>query len=151
MDDAIRQALLLHQRWLDGESDGVQADISGVDMTGEDLASWDFRRIIARQCVFVGARMPARMQDGDFAGSDFRTAFMDRNNVAGTNFTNCDMRGADVYYTVIINNATIVGAKFNDSSILWILDILLGVDFTDNSQDIQAMADALKTARAAVA
>ena len=150
LDDTIRLALLLHQRWLDGESDGARADVSGTDFLGEDLSAWDFRRIVARGCNFTGARMPVRMQGGDFVGSIFANAFMDRSNVEECDFSSADFRGASMYYTVVLNNAVITGARFSDNVILWLLDIMLGIDFSESSSAIQAMVEGLRSAREAM-
>ena len=150
MTDDLTQKLLSHQRWLDGYTDGAQADISGVDFTSEDLSSWDFRRIIARNCNFTSATMPARMQGGNFAESIFQDAFMDRSAVEGADFTDCDLRGASMYYTVILNNATITGAKFSDNVVLWMWARMMGLDFSGNAEVIQTTAAGLKTALAAI-
>lgn len=150
MTDEITQKLLSHQRWLDGYQDGARADISGLDFTGEDLSSWDFRRIIARGCNFTLATMPARMQGGDFTESIFKETFMRRSAVEDADFSHCDLRDADMYYTVILNNAIITGAKFSDNVIRWLLDIMMGIDFSESSPAIQAMAEGLRSARGAM-
>jgi uncharacterized protein YjbI with pentapeptide repeats len=150
MTDELVQKLLSHQRWLDGYPDGTRADISGLDFTGEDLSAWDFRRIIARRCNFTLATMPARMQGGDFTGSIFKKSFMRRSAVEDADFSHCDLRDADMYYTVILTNATTTGAKFSDHVTLWMWDKLLAISYADSSEAIKVTVSGLKTARAAI-
>lgn len=150
MTDELTQKLLSHQRWLDGYQDGVQADISSLDFTEADLSSWDFRRIVARNCNFTSAAMPARMQGGDFQESIFKEAFLRRSAVEDADFSHCDLRDADMYYTVILNNAVIDGAKFSDNVVLWMWSRMMGLDFTGNAEVIQSTAAGLQTALAAI-
>jgi uncharacterized protein YjbI with pentapeptide repeats len=74
----------------------LEVDVRGVDFSGASLEGATFLKARGEGAVFAGARMAnARfVQQGDFAGADFREAILERANLRGTRLSGSDFSGA---------------------------------------------------------
>jgi len=140
------ETILKHQRWLDGWPDGERADYSGAEIADANLAGANLAR-----ADFSGARLirvnlrGARLQGADFTDAAFEDVDLGKASLAGTDFSGADMRGVtSIEETVFPFRCVVAGVKVSDEQIGVALDALVALDFSDNSEDIQTKAAAVR-------
>jgi uncharacterized protein YjbI with pentapeptide repeats len=96
IDDEIKEALLLHSKWLGGDPSGKRLDFAGGSLTNHNLAWCDLREAILDRC--------------DLSGSRLEGAQLNEANLFGANLTNCDLEAADLRWADL-RWADLTGAK----------------------------------------
>lgn len=90
--EEIKEILHLHQKWLDGEEDGVKADLSFADLRGVDLSS---------------ANLPlAKFRGSDLSSADLHLTNLSSADMRETNLDSADMRSTN------LSGADLRSAKF---------------------------------------
>ena len=124
IDEAeLNKILSNHKLWLMDESNGIRADLSGVDLEYADLDGADLRNANLSGADFGGANLwGADLWYADLRGADLRYASLGcadlgYADLGGANLGCADLRGADLRY------ADFRGADFRDTN-------LEGADFS---------------------
>ena len=124
IDEAeLNKILSNHKLWLMDESNGIRADLSGVDLEYADLDGADLRNANLSGADFGGANLwGADLWYADLRGADLRDANLGcadlgYADLGGANLGCADLRGADLRY------ADLRGADFRDTN-------LEGADFS---------------------
>ena len=124
IDEAeLNKILSNHKLWLMDESNGIRADLSGVDLEYADLDGADLRNANLSGADFGGANLwGADLWYADLRGADLRYASLGcadlgYADLGGANLGCADLRGADLRY------ADLRGADFRDTN-------LEGADFS---------------------
>lgn len=122
----VKEILKLHEMWLNGDPNGVQADfrdqkITGLAFTQGDLSQINFNRAdlkrgILRKVKFVGADFSNAMLNGaSLAWSDFSHANLAGADLTGTDLSWAKFVGADLTGTLLaradLTCANLSGAK----------------------------------------
>ena len=124
IDEAeLNKILSNHKLWLMDESNGIRANLSGVDLEYADLDGADLRNANLSGADFGGANLwGADLWYADLRGADLRYASLGcadlgYADLGGANLGCADLRGADLRY------ADLRGADFRDTN-------LEGADFS---------------------
>ena len=133
IDEAeLNKILSNHKLWLMDESNGIRADLSGVDLEYADLDGADLRDANLSGADLRGADLRnASLWYADLRGADFRDAslgcadlgYADLGgaNLSGADLRDADLRGAD------LGHANLYGADFSgadlDGADLWSTDL----------------------------
>lgn len=98
----LDKTIQLHQKWLNGDPEGVRANISGANMREANMSEADMSGANMRRADMIGANMrEANMRRADMHGADMSYANMcDANmnwaDMCRANISNADMRDADI-------------------------------------------------------
>ena len=124
IDEAeLNKILSNHKLWLMDESNGIRADLSGVDLEYADLDGADLRNAnLSGACLWNANLWGADLWYADLRGADLRYASLGcadlgYADLGGANLGRADLRGADLRY------ADLRGADFRDTN-------LEGADFS---------------------
>ncbi len=83
----IPEILRLHKLWLDGDKDGVMADLCGADLRDADLCGADLCGADLRDADLCGADLcGADLRDADLCGANLHYAVLHGANLRGANF-----------------------------------------------------------------
>lgn len=147
-DKRLKEVIKLHQKWLIGEEDGVQADLSNTNLSDKDLAEVNLTKALLKgadlsNSYLVGANFTgANLNGANLFHSDLRYAHFDCAEVQDTNFSdssaqNTSYNGAILLranftrtklYGADFRSAYCLGANFTEARLTNI--IYYGADFT---------------------
>ena len=117
-NDELKEILGRHVLWLNGDPDGVRADLSGANLSGADLRGADLYRANLREANLSWANLYwanlyradlyranlcwANLHRADLYGADLceanlRRADLYRANLRGADLYRANLRGADLY------------------------------------------------------
>lgn len=148
-DKRLKEVIKLHQKWLLGENDGVQADLSntnlsdmnlsdvnlsnallkGADLSNSNLEGANFTEAILNGANLVNSDLHdarfdnAEAQDANFSDSCAYKTSYNGAILARANFTRTKLNGAD------FRNAYCLGANFTEARLTNIA--YYGAEFTD--------------------
>ena len=88
----LEEILKLHKKWLNGEPDGVRADLQDADLRWADLQRADLRGADLRWSNLRGADL----QDADLRRANLRGADLRWSNLRGADLRGSNLRGADL-------------------------------------------------------
>ena len=114
----IKEILEKHQKWLNSEAGGEQANLSRADLRGADLSEADLRGTNLSGADLRGADLSeadlswADLSGADLSWADLRGADLSGANLRGTNLSGADLSRAD------LRDADLRGAE-NIDSITW--------------------------------
>ena len=92
----IKELLAKHLLWLQGDKDGVRADLRGADLRGADLRSANLRGANLSSANLSSADLRgADLRGADLRGADLRSANLRGANLSSANLSSADLRGAD--------------------------------------------------------
>ena len=97
--DQIKETLRLHAMWLQGEDDGVRANLHGANLREADLRWADLRGT-------------------DLRGTDLRWANLHGANLHGANLHGANLHGADLH-GADLRGASLRGASLRGASLRW--------------------------------
>jgi hypothetical protein len=98
----IKKVLALHQKWLNGEKIGKQADLSGANLSGADLSganlrSADLSGADLRSADLSGANLSyANLRSANLSGANLRSANLRSANLSGADLSGANLSGADL-------------------------------------------------------
>ena len=78
--EALNETIMNHAKYLNGDADGVRADLSGSDLRRANLSGSDLRGV-------------------DLSGSDLRETNLRGVDLRGTDLRGANLRGADIDYS----------------------------------------------------
>ena len=88
--EKINEILAAHKKWLNGEPDGVRADLRGADLSGANLSGADLRGANLSFANLRGADLSfANLRGADLSGADLRGA-----NLSGADLSFANLSGA---------------------------------------------------------
>lgn len=148
-DKRLKEVIKLHQKWLIGEKDGVQADLSNTNLSDKTLSEVNLSKALLKgadlsNSFLVGANFTgANLNGATFVHSDLRSAHFDCAELQDTDFSdsrayNTSYNGAILsranftrtkLYGVDFRNAYCLGANFTEARLTNIA--YYGADFTD--------------------
>ena len=106
IDEAeLNKILSNHKLWLMDESNGIRADLSGVDLEYANLDGADLRGANLSGADLGGANLGganlwyADLRGADLRGADLRGADLGHANLYDANFSGADLRGANLWST----------------------------------------------------
>ena len=138
IDEAeLNKILSNHKLWLMDESNGIRADLSGVDLEYADLDGADLRDANLSGADLRGADLRnASLWYADLRGADFRDASLGcadlgYADLGGANLSGADLRDADLRDADLrgadLGHANLYGADFSgadlDGADLWSTDL----------------------------
>ena len=103
--DQIRTKLDLHKKWLEGETGGALADLTGADLRSADLRSADLTSAILRGADLTGADL----RSADLRSAVLRSAYLTGAYLTGAVLTGSDLTGSD------LTGAVLTGAVLHES------------------------------------
>ncbi len=86
----LQEILKKHQMWLDGNPDGIMADLRDADLQDADLQGADLR-----DANLWGANL----EGADLRGANLRGANLRGANLRGANLRGANLRGANIDYS----------------------------------------------------
>ncbi len=93
----LLRALTAHHRWLQGDSDGVRADLSDENLSDVNLEGRDLSHVSLANAKLSGARLRgAKLVGADLTGADLSGANLTNSNLAAANLTDANLIGADL-------------------------------------------------------
>jgi len=99
----LKKILDDHKKWLNGETDGVRADLHGADLHGADLRDANLRRADLGCANLHGANLryadlhEANLGYADLHGADLRYADLGGADLHEANLHGANLRGADLH------------------------------------------------------
>ena len=110
---------ILHIKWLDGESDGVRADFSGLYLKGETFNVW------ANTNFQKGFFIRSNLEFTDFGGVNLKGAYFTGSNLGRADFKGANLQDADFegvnLFGADLKGANLKGIKVNFSTIGYFL------------------------------
>ena len=105
--DQIRTKLDLHKKWLEGETGGALADLTGADLrsallTGSDLTGADLTSAILRGAILRGADLTG----ADLRSADLRRAILRSADLTGADLTGAVLTGAVLHESIGVQHAS---------------------------------------------
>ena len=91
----INKILELHKAWLNGDENGVKADLRGADLRGANLSGADLRGANLREADLSGANL----RGAYLSGAYLRGADLSGANLRGAYLSGAYLRGADLDYS----------------------------------------------------
>ena len=106
-----------HGRWIDGEEDGVWADLSGANLRGVDLSGVNLKWAILKRTNLRGSNIKgANLIGAELSGVSLRDA-----DVRGTDLSKAELKGADLRGTYLsganLREAELKGADLSGANI----------------------------------
>jgi len=102
--DQLKTILSAHKQWLDGEPNGIRANLTYANLTGADL----------RDANLTGA---------DLTGADLRDANLRYADLTGADLTGADLTGADLSDANLtyanLTGADLTGADLSDANLTY--------------------------------
>ena len=93
----LLRALTAHHRWLQGDSDGVRADLSDENLSDVNLEGRDLSHVSLANAKLSGARLRgAKLVGADLTGADLSGANLTNSNLAAATLTDANLIGADL-------------------------------------------------------
>jgi hypothetical protein len=90
--EKLNEILRLHRMWVNEDTEGKRADLSGADLSGADLSGADLR-----DADLSGADLrDADLRDADLSGADLRDADLSGADLRRAYLRGADLRGADL-------------------------------------------------------
>ena len=87
INEELKKVLELHKKWLNGEQDGIRADLNWADLKGADLSETDLS----------GANLSeANLSWANLRGADLKGADLKGADLIGANLRGADLKGADL-------------------------------------------------------
>jgi hypothetical protein len=84
--EELNNILSLHKKWLQGNPEGIRANLYGVDFSGTDFSGADLTKANFFDADFTGA---------NFTRTNFTSTNLTRANFSEANFTGADLSGAN--------------------------------------------------------
>lgn len=119
--EELQETIEAHQDWLSsGGKEGIRADFSGMDLSGQDLSDVDFRR-----AIFTATNL----SDADLTDANLSEAWLEESNLRGadltrTDFSHANLKGADlqdadmedtVFSHADLSSVSLLRANVNDT------------------------------------
>jgi len=96
--DQLKTVLTAHKQWLDGEQNGIRADLRDANLYGADLRDADLRDADLRDANLHGADLrDANLHGANLHGADLSDANLSDANLRYANLRDADLRGADLH------------------------------------------------------
>lgn len=109
--EELKYVIYLHCRWLNNESDGQQANLSGVDLTGANLICAELGNANLSGAILVDADLcAAGLYGADLTNADLRYA-----NLRGANLSGANLRGANLF-GANLTGANLVKTNLTDTN-----------------------------------
>ena len=130
MNDELKNILEKHEKWLNGEVGGEQADLYGADLSNIDLRGTDLRGADLRGADLFGANLRgtdlrgANMRDANLRGADLHDANLHGANLRDANLRCTNLRDANLRCTdlrcanlrcAVLRCANLFGADLRDT------------------------------------
>lgn len=114
----VKEILKLHEMWLNGDPNGVQADLYDVDLSGENFRKANLSKAKLWRVRFDGADFSfANLSGTDLFGAQARKANFSFANLEETYFRCSDLEGANFDWANLTNSnlefANLYNAKVN--------------------------------------
>jgi len=120
--EKINEILELHKKWLDDESNGVQANLRGADLCGADLCG-------ANLC-------DANLRGADLCGADLRDANLRGADLCGADLRDANLCGADLDFSCLPLWCGSLGIHIDDRLAVQILyHLIFNIQFSKNVSD----------------
>ena len=133
IDEAeLNKILSNHKLWLMDESNGIRADLSGVDLEYADLDGVDLRNANLSGADLGGADLRnANLWYADLRGADLRDTSLGCANLYGADLSGADLSGADLrdadFRDANFRDANLYGADLGGADLgganLWFTDL----------------------------
>ena len=105
----LRCILENHSFWLEGDPNGIRADLSGADLREADFGGANLREANLRGCNLRGADLRGAI----LSGANLREANLRETNLYVANLRRTDLVEAD------LNGATLSGATLIETNLAW--------------------------------
>lgn len=93
----LLQTLTAHHHWLQGDSDGVRADLSDEDLAEVNLEGRDLSHVNLANAKLTGARLGgAKLVGADLSGADLSAANLTGCDLANATLAEANLIGADL-------------------------------------------------------
>jgi len=93
----LKEKLDSHTKWLNGDADGVRANLRRADLRGANLSGADLRWADLRWADLRGANLRrADLSGADLRWADLRWADLSGADLSGANLSGADLRWADL-------------------------------------------------------
>ncbi len=110
-EDELKEILELHEKWINGNSEGVQANLRNCILKNHDLRGVNLSRANLQGSLLSGADLSgADFSGADLSGvnlkfcdlicTDFRNAKLNYADFRGANLERADLQGSNLNYTV---------------------------------------------------
>ena len=120
--EKINEILELHKKWLDDESNGVQADLCDADLCDANLCGADLRG--------------ANLCDANLRGADLCDANLRGADLRGADLCGADLRGADLDFSCLPLWCGSLGIHIDDRLAVQILyHLIFNIQFSKNVSD----------------
>ena len=105
----LKDILEKHSLWLEGDPNGIRADLSGADLREADFGGANLREANLRGCNLRGADLRGAI----LSGANLREANLREANLYVANLRRADLVEAD------LNGATLSGATLIETNLAW--------------------------------
>lgn len=93
----LLRTLTAHHLWLQGDSDGVRADLSDENLSDVNLEGRDLSHVSLANAKLSGARLRGtKLVGADLTGADLSGANLTNSNLASASLTEANLIGADL-------------------------------------------------------
>ncbi len=93
----LLRALTAHHRWLQGDSDGIRADLSDENLSHINLEGRDLSHVSFANAKLSGARLRgAKLVGADLTGADLSGANLTESNLSSASLTEANLIEADL-------------------------------------------------------
>jgi hypothetical protein len=93
----LLRALTAHHRWLQGDSEGVRADLSDENLSNVNLEGRDLSHVSLANAKLSGARLcGAKLVGADLTGADLSRANLTNSNLSRASLTEANLIEADL-------------------------------------------------------
>jgi uncharacterized protein YjbI with pentapeptide repeats len=118
----LRKIVRLHRLWLDGDMNGVRADLSGANLRNADLSDADLRNADLSDADLSNANLRnADWRNADLSNANLRNADLSNADLSNANLRNADLSNANLTNANLRNanltNADLSGANLSNANL----------------------------------
>lgn len=107
-EDALNKVLELHKKWLNGEVEGVKADLSGVKLSGDNLSGANLSGANLKNANLSYANLSGtNLSHANLSYANLKGAYL-----KGANLTNANLHGTDLIHADL-RDANLRGANID--------------------------------------
>ena len=118
----LEKILNLHEKWLNGDKDGIRANLIGANLIGADLSGADLRGANLNGANLSGANLSgAHLRGAYLSEAHLSETYISGAKVSGANLSGADLMGADLrgaYLTrADLSGADLMGADLKGANL----------------------------------
>ena len=120
--EKLKEILNLHKKWLNGEKDGIRANLRGMDLSYANLSNTNLNYADLSNADLSNTNLNyadlnyADLSNADLNYTNLNYAYLRKANLRGANLNSSDLRGTDLNYADL-SEANLRGADLSEANL----------------------------------